>query len=129
MKIKFKAKGAPQPDYVIIAKTINGIDLSVFPEGGQFIGDETTNAAGIYEVTRTNGELFVTLAQRGLAYQCPPTNGSHDWTESDWIDAADYHPDTCYIIAYAAPLGAEYHRTDDGWTVKIPEQEASNELV
>ena len=130
MKLKFKAIGGDNPSYTISGERINSLDLSVFPEGGVFIGNEATQAAGIYNVARINGELFVTLAQRGLAYQCSPTNGSHDWSESDWIDAASYNPGTCYIIATSAPMGAEYHRTAEGWTVCLPElEEEPHELV
>ncbi|MGP7732921.1 hypothetical protein [Oceanimonas smirnovii] len=129
MKLKFKAFGTKQPVCNVIEGRVNNFDISEFPEGGQFVGNDATLAAGIYDASRINGELFVTVAQCGLAYQCTPINGSHDWAESDWIDAANYNPDTCYIIATSAPESAEYHRTDDGWTVKLPEQEVIDELV
>ena len=128
MKLKFKAKGISQPDYTIDNSTINGIDLSQFPEGGQFIGDESTQEAGIYNVIRDeSNELIVTLAQRGLGYECPPVNGSHDWQESGLIDSANYDPNTCYIAATSKPNDAEYVKRTDGWTVAIEENE--NELV
>ena len=127
MKLKFKAKGITQPDYIIDNSIINGIDLSQFPEGGKFIGDESTQEAGIYDVTHNGTELVVTLAQRGLAYECPPVNGSHDWQESELIDSADYDAATCYIVATSKPDNAEYVKRNDGWTVAIEENE--NELV
>ena len=120
MKLKFKAKGITQPDYQISNETINGIDLSAFPSGGKFIGDDSTQAAGIYDVTRDeNGDLLVTLAQRGLAYECCPTNGSHDWVESGWIDAAGYDTEACYITATSRPEGAVYVKRAEGFTVTI----------
>ena len=127
MKLKFKAKGITQPDYTINNSIINGIDLSQFPEGGQFIGDESTQAAGIYDVTHNGTDLVVTLAQRGLGYECSPVNGSHDWRESGLIDSTDYDADTCYIIATSKPDSAEYVKRNDGWTVVIEGNE--NELV
>lgn len=127
MQLRFKAKGISQPDYQISGETINGLDLLVFPEGGKFIGDDTTQAAGIYDVTRENGELFVTLAQNGVGYECRPTNGSHDWGESDWIDAATFDNATCYIVASSAPPDAEYVKRDGGWTVALPETEGEVE--
>ena len=129
MKLKFKAKGITQPDYTISNETINGIDLSQFPAGGKFIGDESTQEAGIYDVTHNGTELTVTLAQRGLAYECGPTNGSHDWQESDLIDAAEYDENTCYIIASSKPEDAEYVKREQGFTVAIPAQEDEDELV
>ena len=121
MKLKFKAAGTPQPDYTISNETINGIDLSQFPAGGKFIGDESTRSAGIYDVTRDeNDELIVTLAQRGLAYECCPTNGSHDWRGSgELIDSTEYDTDTCYIVATSKPDNAVYVKRDDGFTVTI----------
>lgn len=111
-------------DYVINGSVINGIDVALFPEGATFTGDETTAAAGIYNVERINGELHVTLGQRGLLYECAPTNRSHDWLGTgEWIDAADYNPESCYIVATSAPEGAEYLRRPDGWTVVLPEPE------
>ena len=121
MKLKFKAKGITQPDYNISNETINGIDLSQFPDGGKFIGDDSTHAAGIYDVTRDeNGELIVTLAQRGLAYECCPNNGSHDWRGTgELIDSTEYNPSTCYIVATSKPEGAVYVKRAEGFTVTI----------
>jgi len=130
MKIKFKAKGIQQPNYTIVVSTINDIDLSLFPVGGKFIGDEATQAAGIYDVEYVDSELHVTLAQTGLAYQCQPTNGSHDWVESDWIDATEYDDNTVYILATSKPDNAEYLKTEAGCTVTLPEVgESEDELV
>ena len=129
MKLKFKAKGTLQPDYTIYNSIINGIDVSQFPAGGKFIGDESTQAAGIYDVTHNGTELVVTLAQRGLTYECSPTNGSHDWQESGLIDSTEYDENACYIIASSKPEGAEYVKREQGFTVAIPAQEDNDELV
>lgn len=125
MKIKFLAVDT-EHNYSIANDTINELDLSVFPEGGQFVGDETTRSAGIYSVSRENGELCVTLGQKGVAYEAP--TASHEWAESEWIDAASHDPKTCYIVATAKPDGAEYVKRAEGWTVAMP-QEVDNELV
>ena len=52
-------------DYVISGSVINGIDLSVFPAGAIFRGNDSTDAAGIYNVELIDGELYVTLGQHG----------------------------------------------------------------
>ena len=130
MRLKFQAKGACPTEYTIDNETINGIDLSVFPEGGKFIGDDATRVAGIYDVTRDeSGALIVTLGQRGIAYEINVP--SHNW-QGDMdtlIDAADYSPDVCYIIATSKPESAVYKRTELGWTVAMPEREVDDELV
>lgn len=137
MKIKFKAT-ARAVDYIISNETINGFDLSVIEHGGQFIGDESTRAAGIRDAWRdASGELFVVLQQalpltrttyiiEGKPHTYQPGQVSEDgdsiivsgadgdtqtlgpverriehhgghWRESEWIDAADYNPNTLYI--------------------------------
>lgn len=116
MKLKFLAKGQPQPDYSISNSNVNGVNLSVFPEGGKFVGNEQTRAAGIYNVEH-DGELVVTLGQHGLAYECCPVNGSHDWRESDLIDASDYIHGTCYIKAISKPDGSYIQVRENGFTV------------
>ena len=83
--------------------------------------------------TDVQGEIWVTLQQSALPYQVP-TN-SHDWKESDWIDAADYDPNQCYIVPTNAPDNTvtqyvEYTETlpngatqkRKGWTVKEAKQ-------
>ena len=124
MQLKFKAKGSCPLEYTIKQETINGIDLSQFPAGGKFIGDESTKTSGIYDVTRDeNGELLVTLAQRGLTYECCPSNGSHDWRgTSELIDSAEYNPSTCYIVATSKPEGAVCVKRAEGFTVALPEE-------
>ncbi|MGP5324925.1 hypothetical protein [Vreelandella titanicae] len=108
-------------DYVISGSVINGIDLSVFPAGAIFRGNDSTNAAGIYNVELIDGELYVTLGQHGLPYECEPVNGSHDWFGTgEWINAGDFDPEYCYIVATAAPDDAEYVKRAEGWTVNVP---------
>lgn len=116
MKLKFEAHAAAQ-QYNINNKTINGIDLSVFPDGGKFIGDDDTKAAGIISVERIDGELYVTLIQACTTYQVPVY--SHDWTEGEYIDSAEFSNDNCYIVATAKPVGTEYFKTEQGcWSVR-----------
>lgn len=108
-------------DYTISGEVINGIDLSIFPADATFKGNADTDAAGIYNVERIDGELYITLGQHGLLYECTPVNGSHDWLgTSEWMDADDYDPEQCYIVATAAPDDAEYVKRAEGWTVKVP---------
>ena len=123
MKIKFIPVGTCGViDLTISESTVNGFDLSPFPEGAKFFATEETLAAGIRCVDRIDGELYITVGQCGLAYECQPMNGSHDWSGTDeWIDAADYDPDRCYIVATSAPEGAEYVKRADGWTVVVPQ--------
>lgn len=128
MKLKFKAKGHAPSQYDINGTLINGIDMSLLPEGGQFVGDETTQEAGIYGAEYIDGELVVTLAQTCIAYETPAY--SSDWRGDPdlLIDAENYDPDTCYIVATAKPDGAEYVKRDAGWTVAMT-QEVDDELV
>lgn len=92
MKIKFLPT-QQQFTHTIIGENINGIPLSEIQDGESFALPEM-RAAGIRKAERINGELFVTLEQSCIAYQYPVS--SHDWRESDWIDAADYDPAQCY---------------------------------
>ncbi|MBS3670211.1 hypothetical protein [Vreelandella boliviensis] len=105
---------------------VNGFDLSSFPEGAHFSASDEMTDAGIYGVERIDGELYVTLGQYGLNYECPSSSGGHDWRGTgEWIDADEYDPDRCYIVATSAPEGAEYMRRQNGWTVAMPETEES----
>lgn len=129
MKIKFLAKGFAPKSYDINGETINGIDVSLFPQGGTFVGNDVTLAAGIYGVHWDNGVLHVTLGQMTNAYQFPVA--SHDWREGEWIDAADYDPAACYVKAtnpQALVLlesgKAEHFQDADGkWTVRMIDAE------
>ncbi|MCE7520314.1 hypothetical protein LZG37_19430 [Halomonas titanicae] len=128
MKLKFLA-GAGPVFYEINGSVINGIDTSLFAEGDTFTGSDETDAAGIFSMQWLNGELHVTLAQMTKAYQV--TVSSHDWREGGWIDATDYDPTTCYVVA-ARPKArvlidsghAEYFQDNDGcWTVRMVENQ------
>lgn len=128
MKIKFLALPSGVPDeYIISGSVVNGLDLSVFPEGGKFVGDETTREAGIHKVERDEtGELIVTLAQSCTGYQVQVP--SHDWRESEeLIDSTELSNDVCYIIPTAMPEGCETFKTESGqWSVR---KVVTNELV
>ena len=93
MKIKFLAT-AQAPEYKINGEIINGIDLSLLEEGDKFTGNEETREAGIRDAYRENGDLYVVIKQVAGANR----KETH-WRESDWIDAGDYDPESCYIKA------------------------------
>lgn len=132
MKLKFRAVNTA-PSYTISNENINGIDLSIIEEGGKFLGDETTKEAGIHDVYRENGELYVTLKQATIASQYPP-HKAH-WRESDWIDASEYDENTCYVVPTGVIGRDDYNivwktgltASDEGWTITKKEEE--NELV
>lgn len=114
MNVKFLATATSPQNYTITGETINDIDLSIIEHGGQFIGDETTQSAGIVHAERdAQGELWVKLSQATQGYMIPVP--SSDWTENDWMDAADYQPDTCYVNATSIPAGTG-HTLE--WVVK-----------
>ena len=123
--MKIKVLAAPRDiDNSFTGEIVNGIDLTRFPEGGRFISSEQLDVVGIYGIERVQGELWVVLGQLGLPYECQPVDGYHDWRGTgEWIDAADYDPNRCYIVATSAPEGAEYIKRENGWTVTLPETE------
>lgn len=99
MQLKFKATGRPFR-YEIDGEKINGFDFSIVEHGGEVTATKELREAGIRKVERDeNGELWVTLCQappvtrvfKGVEFR------EGDWTESDWIDAGEYDPDTLYI--------------------------------
>ena len=99
MQIKFLATGRPF-SYDISGESINGFDFGIVEHGGQVTATDDLRESGIRGVERDeSGELFVTLCQappvtkviRGVELR------EGDWRESDWIDAADYDPETLYI--------------------------------
>ena len=99
MKIKLKATGSAF-NYTIDGEEINGFDFGIVEHGGRVTPTSELRESGIRKVERDeNGELWVTLCQ------APPVTRTYkgaelregDWTESDWIDAADYDPETLYI--------------------------------
>jgi hypothetical protein len=123
MKIKILSDRAHHP-ISLNGDVVNGFDLSTFPEGAHFSASDEMTEAGIYGVERIDGELYVTLGQYGLNYECPSLRGGSDWHGTgEWIDASDYDPDRCYIVATSTPEGAEYVRRENGWTVVMPETE------
>lgn len=79
--------------HTVTGETIDGIDLSEILDGESFSLPEMS-AVGIRKAERIDGELFVTLEQCCIAYRYPVS--SHDWRESDWIDADDFNPNQCY---------------------------------
>lgn len=97
MKLKVLATGMA-PDYYtvngeVITAHLNGVseeyDLTTFPEDGVFQGAEQISGVNaIRNVTREEGILKVTLCQQV---------GPGHWTESEWMDGADYDPDSIHV--------------------------------
>lgn len=121
MKIKFLATRVAPLNHSISGSAVNDIDISAFVEGSRFTGNDDTRAAGIVNMYWEGGDLHIVLGQKYTRYEIP-TNRQY-WSESDWIDVADYDPDRCYIVATTAPENAEYVKRDNGWTVVVPETE------
>ena len=120
MKMKFIAKGEPQPRLVLNDEVVNGLGFSNFPEGAKLSVSALVDSAGIYNAERIDGVLHIVVGQCGLAYNCQPVNGSHDWHGTgEWIDVADYDPNRCYIVATSAPEEVEYVKRENGWTVML----------
>ncbi len=129
MQLKFLA-GVGPTEYAINGTLINGLDVSPFTEGAQFVGDDQTRAAGIFDMFWQEGELHVVLAQ-------PTQTTGIAWgaREAGWVDAAAYDPQARYVQAtnpHALALlesgQAEYWRDPESgaWTVRridAPEQE------
>ncbi|WP_445012168.1 hypothetical protein [Vreelandella stevensii] len=129
MKLSFLA-GAGPAEHAINGAVINGLDVSPFTEGSQFVGDDQTRAAGIFDMFWQEGKLHVLLAQptqtTGIAW------GARD---AGWIDADAYDPQARYVqatnpqaLALLESGKAEYARdpVTGAWTVRMiatPEQE------
>ena len=115
MKLKFEAwHKAPEYDISgdVIKAEYNGktesIDLSEFPENGEWEGGELENITGlsasnVISDVFHNGELRVTLCQK-VPVAFTTKHGDREiehqtgnWIESDWIDAADYEKGKLYI--------------------------------
>ncbi|RUR34465.1 hypothetical protein [Vreelandella nanhaiensis] len=124
MRLKFLA-GAGPASYNIEGSMIEGIDTSLFVEGAQFVGNEQTHAAGIFDMFWKGGERHVVLAQ-------PTKTSDMPWAARDagWINAADYDPQARYVaatnpqaLALLESGKAEYWRdsVDGAWTVRAIE--------
>tara|TARA_B100000929_G_scaffold205405_1_gene163575 strand:- start:4405 stop:4809 length:405 start_codon:yes stop_codon:yes gene_type:complete len=129
MQLKFLA-GLGPAEYTINGQVINGVDVSAFKAGAQFIGNEQTKEAGIYGVFWRADELHVVLAQ-------PTDTTGVPWGARDtgWIDAATYTPEARYVAAtnpQAVELiesgQAEYWRdpTTGAWTVRLIQPETQS---
>ncbi|BCB62249.1 hypothetical protein HaloA020_29500 [Halomonas sp. A020] len=122
MKLKFLA-GAGPASYAISGLVVNGFDLSPFSEGAQFVGNDQTRASGIFDMTWSESELHVVLAQ-------PTQTGDIPWgaRAAGWFDAATYDPEARYVEATNSQAieliesgKAEYWRdpTTGAWTVRL----------
>jgi hypothetical protein len=127
MKLKFDATMTGPKEHAIGQGHINGIDLTNFPDNARFLGNEETRIAGIRNVEKRDGVLYVTLEQK--IYM---TDMRIDARCSDWIDAADYDPTQCYVkaanpqaVELLASGAAEYFQdTEGGWSVRMIEEVA-----
>lgn len=139
MKIKFAAIAKSADYYTFNGEAITAhygdteetYDLSPFPEGGIFTGADQVapGVTAIRGVQRVNGELQVVLAQQVIAGQYPDEKAH--WRDSPVMDAADYDPDTCYVVPTGMAGVEDYEIVKGvdvagvtGWTVrKIETQE------
>ncbi|MGQ7248293.1 hypothetical protein ACUN9Y_13280 [Halomonas sp. V046] len=136
MKIKIRAVGQAPSHYSFSGEKViayedryeEAYELSSFPEGGTFEGADSlpSGIRAIGWVERTNGELYVTLVQKVIAGQYPGRKAH--WRESPFIDAADYDPDTCYVIPTGMAGVDDYEIVQGvdvagstGWTVRKKE--------
>lgn len=131
MKLNILATGQ-SPDYYTIAgefitahhgEISDTYDLSAFPEGGVFQGADPVNGVPVIRnVERTDGELKVTLCQQV---------GPGHWTESGWINAADYDPDkrNVYYSTAKTHSGTPWCRTRRGLVTPTGEVLTSGTMV
>lgn len=98
MQIKMLAAGIAPDYYEIDGETItahvgdqsDSFDLSGMPDDATL--NEVDPVGGVPPIraaTRTDGELYVTLAQRV---------GAGHWSESDWFPADQYDPDAVHVL-------------------------------
>ena len=132
MKVRFIAGGIGPRFYSIDGETINSIDLSPLEHGGQFLGNDETEAAGIREAYRDeNGTLHVTLKQGVIASKLPGYKAHWRGTGEE-IDTSEYDPSKCYVVPtgvadltegedYVIAWGTDV-AGDDGWTIKKVEK-------
>lgn len=99
MKLKFLAT-RKNFSYEIVGENINDIPLSEIQNDEVFELSEM-KAVGIRKAERINGELFVTLEQKCIEYRYPVK--SHDWRESDWLDADT----TNILLCHCKPISVE----------------------
>ncbi|KJZ07173.1 hypothetical protein TW86_18120 [Halomonas sp. S2151] len=136
MKIKVLATSQGADYYVFSGETVVAYeddheevyDLSLVTEGGVFMGADKlpSGAQAIRDIERVNGELYVTLAQKVIAGQYPGRKAH--WRESPIIDAADYDPNTCYVVPTGMQGVDDYEIVqgvdvagNTGWTVRKKE--------
>ena len=134
MKIKFRARAVGTRDHQFDGETVNGIDLSPLEHGGQFIGSAATQGAHIHDAHRdAAGVLHVTLNMPTIGSRLPD-RPAH-WRDSDWIDAADYDPEVCYVdptgvadliggIDYTFAWAEDFTPGLFGWTINPVEADA-----
>ena len=139
MKIKFKASNNAPDFYVIEENTITAhvgdkalsYDFADFPGSGIFRGAREVNGISpIRGVDRTeSGELVISLVQRVIAGQYTGATWDVAWRGPETIiDAADYDPNTCYVVPTGMAGVDDYEIVqgvdvagNTGWTVRKKE--------
>ena len=135
MKIYFKSVATAPKRYTFYRDSVTAhfdgfketFDLSNFPDDGVFMGSDIIGAADVVRgAWRSNGELIVTLTQQVIAGQYPGRKAH--WRESPIIDAADYDPNTCYVVPTGMQGVDDYEilqgvdvAGNTGWTVRKKE--------
>ena len=135
MKICFKSVAIAPKHYTFYRDSVTAhfegfqetFDLSDFPDDGVFMGSDIIGAADVVRgAWRSNGELIVTLTQQVIAGQYPGRKAH--WRESPIIDAADYDPNTCYVVPTGMQGVDDYEilqgvdvAGNTGWTVRKKE--------
>ena len=97
MKLNIKAWDKSPKLYKIEDEKINGFDLSPLESGGEFIGNEESQQAGILNAYRdAQGELHAVIKQATIASQYK--GRCAHWRGGDnEIDANDYEQGKCYV--------------------------------
>ncbi|PTL88875.1 hypothetical protein C6W88_15520 [Halomonas litopenaei] len=136
MKIKFLAVAKAPARYSFSGEIVQAYDegsfveydISHFPENGVFTGAENSpsGARAIRGIGRIGGELHIILVQKVIAGQYPGRKAH--WRESPIIDAADYDPNTCYVVPTGMAGVDDYEIAqgvdvagNTGWTVRKKE--------
>lgn len=127
MMIKVVPVGHSAPQsYTISGEVVNGVDISSFPEGGKMVDADLFRTAGIRDIKREEGVLYVTLIANCASYDTLDGADS-DWVESSWMDAAEYDPSVCYPTPTNVDPVAELVFIDGCWTALVPSAVESDE--
>lgn len=148
MKLQFRGTDKAPDHYTfdgdVTTAYANGeaedFDLSPLEYGDEFQGvePELLSLSGTDIVRHAerdaDGELWVTLCQRTIASQYPGRQALWSGRDAPWIDAADYDPNTCYVLPTGVSdlvEGEDYEIVwaegrapgEAGWTIRQPDVE------